>query len=72
MDGSIFFIFCYYVPEIIPSILQVYLSETTKEQQERDTEYIDNLYKESQESIDDYKGTIVRAAKETTALLYDD
>jgi hypothetical protein len=51
----IFYTFGYFVPETIPSLLQIYLSETYRGQQIKDTKFIDDLYAESQDSIDEYK-----------------
>jgi len=61
-----FYIFNYFLPELIPSLLQIYVSETTKEQQARDTKYIDDLYAESQDSVDDFRKL---AISEETGLL---
>jgi len=55
VDNAVFYTFAYYVPELIPSAFQVYLAETTKGKQERDTKFIDDLYAASEDSIEDFK-----------------
>jgi len=51
----LFYSLAYYVPEVLPTLLQVYLAETLQDKQEKDIKYIENLYAESQDSIDDYR-----------------
>jgi len=66
----IFYTFAYYVPELIPCAIQIYLSETGKEKQEKDSKFIDGLYQDSQESIEDYRErNIIGVPKEDTYLL---
>jgi len=49
-----FYVFAYFFPELLPSLLQFYLSESTVDKQEKDANFIDGLYENSQDSIDEW------------------
>lgn len=44
----------YFVPELLPTLVQVYVSETSRGKEETDAKYIDQLYRQSQASIEEY------------------
>jgi len=46
LDYSVFTVFAYYVPELIPSALQVFIVTTSKEKAIRDNQFIEDLYAE--------------------------
>lgn len=52
-DSTIFYVFAYYLPELVPTVLQVYISESSNQKQETDTKYIASLYQEADSSVDD-------------------
>jgi len=56
-SDQLFYTFGYFVPEAIPSLIQLYISETSRGRQLDDTKFIDDLYAESQDSIEEYKET---------------
>lgn len=43
---AVFYVFAYFIPEIVPSVLQVYLSEATEAHQRVNARTIDDLYAE--------------------------
>ena len=55
LPDPIFYSMAYYVSESIPSLLQIYISETSRGRQLQDSKFIDDLYAESQDSIEEYK-----------------
>ncbi|PRP75305.1 hypothetical protein PROFUN_05616 [Planoprotostelium fungivorum] len=67
----IFYSFGYYTPEVIPCLFQLYVSESSNKQQEKETKFIDDLYAESQESIDEFAKNIPVMAGEDTPLIHD-
>jgi len=50
LPTPVFYCFAYFVPECIPCLFQIYLAETSRGQAERDNQYIDDLYAESEDS----------------------
>eukprot|EP01114_Cavostelium_apophysatum_P001168 TRINITY_DN10994_c0_g1_i1.p2 TRINITY_DN10994_c0_g1~~TRINITY_DN10994_c0_g1_i1.p2 ORF type:complete len:284 (+),score=19.82 TRINITY_DN10994_c0_g1_i1:1106-1957(+) len=50
-EENTFYVFGYFIPELCPSIIQVYLSETLKSKEINDTKWIDDLYDENDDSI---------------------
>eukprot|EP01119_Soliformovum_irregulare_P002555 TRINITY_DN12802_c0_g1_i1.p1 TRINITY_DN12802_c0_g1~~TRINITY_DN12802_c0_g1_i1.p1 ORF type:complete len:301 (-),score=38.20 TRINITY_DN12802_c0_g1_i1:113-1015(-) len=50
LPDILFYFAGYFVPDTIPSILQIYITETSQVQEERDTRYIDSLYATSDHS----------------------
>lgn len=52
-NGTVFYVFAYYLPELVPTVLQVYISESSNQKQETDTKYIASLYQEADSSVDD-------------------
>jgi len=54
-SSQVFYTFAYFVPETIPSLLQIYISETSRGQELENTKFIDDLYAQSHDSIEDYK-----------------
>jgi len=46
MNASVFLILAYYIPEIIPSLLQLYIIETYKVESELTTRVISDIYEE--------------------------
>ena len=50
LPEGVFFAFAYYVPELLPCLLQVWIAETTVEKQEQDSAFIEDLYKNEEDS----------------------
>jgi hypothetical protein len=76
-DSRIFYTFAYFVPELIPCIIQLYLSAQSRDKQEQETRFIDSLYEDNQDSIEDYKKLPVipkydhqQQSNENSSLLY--
>jgi len=69
-SDQVFYTFAYFVPEVIPCLLQIYLAETSRGQQERENKFIDDLYAESQDSIEEYRESIIEHS-ETAGLIED-
>jgi len=53
-----FYVLGYFLPELIPSVLQVYLAESTQEKQDKDNKFIDSLYAEGEEAIEEYRSSM--------------
>jgi len=53
LDPDIFQVFAYFVPEIIPSIFQIYIAESSKGISQRGNRFIDDLYAEQVDSTID-------------------
>jgi len=54
----LFYSLAYFVPEISPTVLQVYLSETVMGKQQRDSKFIDKLYADNDSDIADYRESV--------------
>jgi len=49
LDQTLFIFLAYYIPELVPSALQVYIVTTSKEKAIRDNQFIEDLYANSDE-----------------------
>jgi len=55
LPSVLFYVFAYFVPELVPSVIQVILSETVQGQLEREDKFIKDLYDEGEEAIVEYR-----------------
>ena len=60
---ALFYTLAYYLPELVPNVLQLYLAESTVDKQAQDAKFINDLYENSQDSIDDINSTLIGSAK---------
>jgi len=51
LNNTIFVVFGYYVPELVPAALQMYIAEQKQTQEEEDNKFIEGLYREYEDDI---------------------